>query len=102
MVNVISSGWNNETGRYEQTMSDGSTRVGSRDMVQSFARKSAILDREACRLAETEMDGEWAGEHSTALAKHLGCSVRELPEDYIAWAEEAYAAEVQHNAEVVS
>jgi hypothetical protein len=71
------------------------TDKARRSIVHDFARHLAQNDKVACEAAGTEMDGEWSGEASTALADHLGCSVRDLTEDDIAWAEEAYAAEAQ-------
>ena len=69
-----------------------------RAAVQTFAASLAQSDRVACEHAGTEMDGEWTGEASTALADHLECPVRALTEDDLAWAEEAYASEAQRDA----
>lgn len=74
-------------------MTTQTQKLSRRNDVMTFAIELAKSDRKACALAGTEMDGLWGGEHSTALAEHLGCSVRELTEDDIAWAEEAYAGE---------
>lgn len=66
-------------------------------VVKAFAIETAKSDAAACELAGTEMDGVWTGEHTTALADHLGMPVRDLTVDQIAWAEEAYAGEAQRH-----
>ena len=75
----------------------------NRGTVQAFARDLARTDRAACAAAGTEMDGNWTGECTTALADHFGVGVREMlaeyGEDVIAWAEEAYAAEAQRDTD---
>lgn len=70
-------------------------RPARKDQVMAFARSLAKNDAKACALGGTEMDGVWGGEHTTALADHLGCTPRELTTDDLAWAKEAYAVEAQ-------
>lgn len=60
--------------------------------IESWAARMAASDRDACELAETEMDGEWSGAHAEALADHLGVSVAELSEDALDVARRAYRA----------
>lgn len=51
-------------------------------------------DREACDLAETEMDGEWSGAHTEALCERLGTTPATLDRVTLDRAREAYRAEV--------
>ena len=60
-----------------------------------FARCLAVADARACRLARLPADDAWTGEHTSALAEHLGCSVGDLPPDLIESAERAYRAAVR-------
>lgn len=61
----------------------------------AFVAQLAANDAEGCRLAGTEMDAEWTGEHTTALSEHLGCTVAELDESDITAARKLYAAAVE-------
>jgi hypothetical protein len=60
--------------------------------IKIFARQMAGVDVAACREAGTEVDDVWAGEHTTALADHLG---RGASEDEIAEASKEYRRAVR-------
>ena len=65
-------------------------RVDPKAAFEAFVGRLAKADLEGSRLAGTEMDAEWTGEHTTALADHLGCRVAELDESDITAAKHLY------------
>lgn len=64
-------------------------RENNRSDVMVLAKRLAVDERER---GET-VDGLWTRHHTEVLASSLNCYVRDLTEDEMAWAEEAYAAE---------
>ena len=60
--------------------------------LDSFIASLVAADVAGCRAAGTDMDAEWTGEHTTALAEHLGCTVAELDDSDITAARKLYEA----------
>lgn len=61
----------------------------------AFVRGLAQGDANGCKLAGTEMDVEWSGEHTDALADFLGCRVSEIDESDLDAARKLYANEAR-------